>query len=135
MFSVNHIPERVWNEVVRQGNDLVCLKCNRGKRGSQGLGDNYMTCDGCYKVKRRALFDQEMDKKWRTLDDSEEILCKLCTGEISGKGRQAQSDEKFPCCGVLCSSENGRKYFGRMKGRELKDEQSEFQRTLNRNES
>ena len=56
MFTVQHIPEKVWNEVLRKGCDLICFKCNRGKRSSEGLGDNYMTCDGCLKVKRRALF-------------------------------------------------------------------------------
>ena len=89
---------------------MGCQKCRErlGLKGCLNM-EGIIYCDTCEEVKRKRDFADDMIQRWQMLDDTEDIQCKKCTGESSGKGRSVIAPRTYRCMGKGCSDEQTQK--------------------------
>jgi len=83
--------------VLRQGQDLCCLRCQHRLQWQTRYNKDVIPCDGCNNVKARKDFSPEAQRLWEALSD-DILLCRHCSGE----GKQKREDDRVVFCHGVC---------------------------------
>ena len=83
--------------VLRQGQDLCCLRCQHRLQWQTRYNKDVIPCDGCNHVKARKDFSPEAQRLWDALSE-ETLLCR----HYSGEGKQKREDDRVVFCHGVC---------------------------------